>query len=71
MIKELAEGAKAVGLFNPGKDALTVTVDWAGLGIQGHYQMRDLWRQQDLGEIQSALTRTIPEHGVFMVRLSR
>lgn len=71
MIKELAEGAKAVGLFNPGKAAVTVTVDWAGLGIQGHYQLRDLWRQQDLGDIQSALTRQIPPHGVFLVRLSR
>lgn len=67
--RELADGSRAVGMFNLGsKD---VRVDFgkylAQLGMQGPTSVRDVWRQQDLSTAD--LTYFIPSHGVKYVKL--
>jgi alpha-galactosidase len=71
MVKDLADGSKAVGLFNPEETPAVVTASWTDLGLHGRYAARDLWRQQDLGKIQNASAQKLPRHGVFLMRLTR
>jgi len=67
--RDMEDGTKAVGLFNRGEDAATVTAQWADLGLKGKRIVRDLWRQQDLGEFEGEFKASVPRHGVVLVRL--
>jgi len=49
LVKKLADGTVAVGLFNTGEAPATVTVSWSDAGVSGKQRVRDLWRQKDLG----------------------
>ncbi|MGN6367858.1 MAG: putative Ig domain-containing protein [Phycisphaerae bacterium] len=69
LAKEMADGSRAVGLFNTRKEAGPVTVTWKELGISGKQVVRDLWREKDLGEYEGEFTATVPGHGVVMVRV--
>jgi hypothetical protein len=71
MVKELEDGALAVGLFNRGDTPADVSATWQQLGIRGPRKVRDLWRQQDLAPQNNTLTARIPRHGVALYRLSR
>ena len=68
--RDLEDGSKAVGLFNRSELAALVTVKWADLNLTGGQQVRDLWRQKDLGFQQSAFTATVPRHGVVLIKVS-
>ena len=67
--KDLADGSKAVGLFNRGEGAAEVTVKWTDLGLSGPCQVRDLWRQKDAGTFADSFTANVPRHGVCLVRI--
>ncbi|MGA2053437.1 MAG: putative Ig domain-containing protein [Opitutales bacterium] len=67
--KSLADGSLAVGLFNRGPEAYTLTVKWTDLGLTGPQHVRDLWRQQDLGVFTGQFSAPVPSHGVVLVRL--
>jgi len=67
--KDLADGSKAVGLFNRGEGAAEVTAPWADLGLSGPCHVRDLWQQKDVGTFNNAFTVTVPRHGVSLVRI--
>lgn len=82
--KPLADGSVAVGIFNTGLqtpvDAFnweggmpkrTLTANWADIGISGVYKVRDLWRQQDVGQFGGVFTVEVPFHGVALVKLTR
>ncbi|MCZ7640890.1 MAG: hypothetical protein M5U12_35455 [Verrucomicrobia bacterium] len=71
MIKDLADGSKAVGLFNRGEFPTTVTAAWPALGLDGRYRARDLWRQQDVGLRQESLAAPVPRRGGAVYRLWR
>jgi alpha-galactosidase len=68
--KDMEDGSKAVGLFNRGKTAARVTANWSNLGLNGKQNVRDLWRQQDLGKFSDKFEASIPRHGVVLVRIS-
>ena len=70
LVKELEDGSKAVGLFNPGSKLAMVSIDWPTLGLQGKQQVRDLWRQKDLGVHTEEFTAEVRPHGVVLVRLT-
>ncbi len=67
--KDMADGSKAVGLFNRGEEATEVTVKWADLGLSGKCHVRDLWRQKDTGEFSDSFTANVSRHGVCLVRV--
>jgi alpha-galactosidase len=71
MVKNLADGSKAVGLFNRGKAATDVTADWATLQISGKQRVRDLWRQKDLGVFTGQFSTEVPAQGVVLVKISK
>jgi len=65
----LQDHSMAVGLFNRGTQAATVTVRWGGLGLHGSLNVRDLWAHKDLGAISDQFSATVAPHGVVLVRL--
>jgi alpha-galactosidase len=70
MVKNLADGSRAVGLFNRGKSTVTVQVDWSELKLTDEQLVRDLWRQKDLGEFNRKFSAEVPSQGVVMVRIN-
>ena len=70
VVKPLEDGSKAVGIFNPGEETAKVTIDWKTIGVKGEQQVRDLWRQKDLGVHEETFTTEVKPHGVVLVRLS-
>jgi alpha-galactosidase len=69
-IKPLADGSKAVGLFNRGWGAMPVTVNFQEAGLGDSATVRDLWSHRDLGAVKGEYTATVPSHGVVMVKLT-
>jgi len=68
-VKDMADGSKAVGLFNRGDKPATVSVTAAELGLKGKLRVRDLWRQKDLGKFPDSFGSEIPRHGVILVQI--
>jgi alpha-galactosidase len=68
--KDMADGSKAVGLFNLGEEETTVSASWADLGLTGKHKVRDLWRQKDLGKFGAQFQAVVPRHGVVLVKIS-
>ncbi|MBC7896954.1 MAG: putative Ig domain-containing protein [Cytophagaceae bacterium] len=69
LAKPLDDGSLAVGLFNTGPTAATVTALWSDLKLTGPQRVRDLWRQQDLGVFAGQFEATVASHGVVFVRI--
>ncbi|HEV2330506.1 MAG TPA: putative Ig domain-containing protein [Verrucomicrobiae bacterium] len=67
--KQLEDGSIAVGLFNTGDIAATVTAKWTDLKIHGRRQVRDLWRQKDLGKFKNEFSMTVSPHSAELVKL--
>lgn len=68
-IKELADGNRAVGLFNLGKNTETFRLDITQIIGENELLLRDLWRQKDLGKFEKSFETKIPGHGVVLVKL--
>jgi alpha-galactosidase len=68
-VKPLADGSKAVGLFNHGYREDPVTVQFKEIGVTGSASIRDLWAGKNLGEFKRSYTATVPGHGVVMVAI--
>jgi alpha-galactosidase len=68
-VKPLADGSRAVGLFNKGESVNEVTVLLRELGIADNVQVRDLWARQDLGAARNSFTAKVPRHGVVLVKM--
>ena len=82
-LKSLADGSHALGLFNVGdfgqtplsyfrwddEQPVNFTLDLTKLGLNGKYQLRDVWRQKDLGEFSGKFQTAIRHHGVLMLKL--
>jgi len=67
--RPLADGALALGVFNRSAGPMTVSLDWAELGLKRPQTLRDVWRAADLDPAQDRITWEIPAHGVALLRL--
>ena len=65
--KPLADGSKAVGLFNRQPRPLDMQVDFRDLGFQKAVTIRDVWAAKDLGKMNAPYKVTIPGHGVVLL----
>lgn len=70
--KPLADGGRAVILFNRGAEARSISVDWTELGYPATLKakVRDLWAHKDLGRMKGRFAATAPSHGVVMVTVT-
>ena len=67
--KPLSDRSWAVGIFN--LSAMTQEVELDVLPeLKGRAQLRDVWRQQDLGVYQDTYRTTLPGHAVLLLRIS-
>jgi alpha-galactosidase len=69
LVKDMADGSKAVGLCNGSEGPQTLTAHWGAMGVSGRQRVRDLWRQEDEGEFEARYTAEVPRHGVKFIRL--
>jgi alpha-galactosidase len=69
-VKPLADGSKAVGLFNEGESTMPVTVHFKDIGFNGEVSVRDLWERKDLGNFNGSYTAQVPRHGVAMIKVT-
>jgi alpha-galactosidase len=68
-MKPLADGSKAVGLFNRQLGTMAVTAYFRDVGVGDSAQVRDLWARKDLGVFHEKYTAHVPGHGVVLVRV--
>jgi alpha-galactosidase len=69
--KEMADGSRAVALFNETGEEQTIatTAADAGLPDAGSYDVRDLWKHED-GSSAGDISATVPAHGTVLLRVS-
>lgn len=68
--KQLEDGSIAVGFFNPSNESRNVEIVWKDLGLTGDQDVRDLWRQKDLGVFSDAFSTVVNSHGVVLIKVS-
>ena len=69
--KPLSGGRVAVGLFNRSWSTRDVSVDLAAIGFHSGANLRDVWKQKDLGHHAGVFTDTLPMHGATLLIVSK
>ena len=67
---EMSNGDYVIGLFNRDDSQRSVSVRFSDLGINGEWQVRDLWKHAEEGAATS-VTANLQPHGCKIVRLHR
>lgn len=68
-VKELADGSKAIGVFNMSTSYQDFTINWSDLGLKNKQFVTDVWRQVSIGVVADAYQTSIPPHGVKLIRV--
>ena len=68
-MKPLADGSKAVGLFNRSESGLAISVRFGALGAGHSALVRDLWARKDLGTFAEKYTADVPRHGAVLIKV--
>jgi alpha-galactosidase len=71
-VKPLAEGGKAVILFNRGTEESVFAATWDQIGLfpGGKALVRDLWKKTDVGTFTGRYESKVDPHGVVMVKVT-
>ena len=67
-VKTLADGDRAIGIFDRGEQPRTVMLRWDELGLLGKQSVRDLWKGTDLGTLESFMSVEVRPHGAMLLR---
>ena len=67
--KELADGSRAVVLFNRSGGEAEIAFTWPEIGLPEHLSLkvRDLWEHEDQGSFEGSYSARVPSHGVVML----
>jgi alpha-galactosidase len=68
-MKPLADGSKAVALFNRSVSGLPISVRFTAIGVGHSAHVRDLWSRKDLGTMTEKFTAEVPKHGAVLIRI--
>jgi alpha-galactosidase len=72
--KPLEDGGRAAGFFNLDSKPVSLNFNqFAAAGLTGTLHVRDLWRQENLADVNTdggALSLTIPAHGVVLYKFT-
>lgn len=70
--RPLADGGRAVLLFNRSEKAAEIAIDWAELDYPRTLkaEVRDLWAHKSLGRIKRRYAAIVEPHGVVMLRVT-
>ena len=73
-VKPLEDGGRAAGFFNLGSTTANLDFNqFAPAGLSGKLRVRDLWRQQDVADVNTdsgSLALKIPAHGVVLYKFT-
>jgi alpha-galactosidase len=71
-MKPLADGARAVILFNRGTEKADIAVAWEDLGLfpGAKATVRDLWKKAEVGVFETRFKAEVEPHGVVMLRVT-
>jgi alpha-galactosidase len=71
-MKPLADGSRAVLLFNRGTEESSISVPWEEIGLFPGMKasVRDLWKKADVGVMAGHYEAKVEPHGVAMVRIA-
>ncbi len=71
-VKPLADGSRAVILFNRGSEEAPIAVAWEDIGLypKTKARVRDLWKKADVGAFSGRFEAKVEPHGVVMVRIT-
>jgi alpha-galactosidase len=67
--RTLADGSKAVALFNRHPQPMEVKADFHQLGYDGPVQVRDVWNGRNLGSLRGDYQTRVAGHGVVLLRI--
>lgn len=69
--KELADGSRAVGIFNRSNEAADahVEIKLGDLGFTGPVIARNVWTGKGLGTLRGKIKVAVPPHGVVLLKL--
>ena len=70
-VKELDDGTRAIAIFNMSDRYKNVSINFANLGLEGKYKIRDLWRQINVGNESDSYLSNIPPHGVSLIKITK
>jgi len=83
--RELENGDYAVGIFNiagygktpqsyfrwGNEQPKSFALNFNEIGLVGNFNIKDVWRQKDLGIFKGKITTSVPHHGVVMFRMKK
>ena len=71
-VKQLADGSRAVVLFNRGLTKEPIAVSWKELGYPSYLKanVRDLWKHKDLGKFKSKYSAKVSSHDAVMIKVT-
>lgn len=67
--KPLQDGSIAVGVFNLGENPVDYQLSLASLKLSGKHNLRDLWKQEDMGSIETSFSVSVNRHGVKLFKI--
>ncbi len=70
-VKELNNGDVAVGIMNVYHLSRPITFNFKDAGLKGTYDLRDVWRQKDIGTFTDSYTGVIPGHATLVLRMRK
>jgi len=68
--RPLADGSKAVGLFNRFDWPMEMRLEFSEIGLTKRVRVRDVWSAKDLGGMEGGYAAQVPGHGVVLLRIS-
>jgi len=72
-VKPLADGSRAVALFNRGANAVEISTSWKDVGFPANVRVtvRDLWANKKLGKFKRKFSATIQPHDALVLNVKR
>ena len=69
-LKPLQNGSFVICLFNLEEIEQELSVQWKEIGLRDNQNVRDLWRQKDLGSYPTNFTIAVPRHGAALIKVT-
>jgi len=69
--KELADGGKAIGIFNTSEKYQTIKLNKADAGFAEYTKVRDVWQQKGITTSGPEFVTKVPPHGVVLIKVSK
>lgn len=68
-VKPLADGSKAIGIFNLDTVYREMILPWKEVGMTGPVLVRNCWQQRDEGVVKDVYHVRVPPHGVHLIKV--